>query len=104
MSGMTLSEAVPAIKSWGVEKGIQQNSDAIHQFHKTLEEVNELHEGLIDNDKPAIKDAIGDIFVTLVMQCEFHNFELEDCVNHAYDVISKRNGKIVNGVFVKNGE
>ena len=47
-------------------------------------------------------DAIGDIFVTLVMQTQAWNCTMAECVEGAYNVISKRTGKMVDGVFVKD--
>ena len=29
-------------------------------------------------------------------------FKIEDCIDHAYNVISKRKGKMINGTFVKD--
>jgi NTP pyrophosphatase (non-canonical NTP hydrolase) len=69
---------------------------------KTLEEVTELLVAIADGDRDEVVDAIGDIFVTLVMQANAWDVNVEDCVALAYDTISKRNGKMVKGVFVKD--
>jgi hypothetical protein len=31
-----------------------------------------------------------------------HRLKLNECVEHSYNVISKRNGTMINGVFVKD--
>jgi hypothetical protein len=49
-------------------------------------------------------DAIGDIFVTLVMQTNAWNISMNECVQGAYDVIKQRTGKMVNGQFVKDAD
>ena len=54
------------------------------------------------NDKAEIKDAIGDILVTIIIQAKMQNLDLIECVESAYNIISKRNGKMVNGTFVKD--
>lgn len=92
------------ICKWGLEKGILPNPDPFAQFVKTQEEVDELKEAIVINDIDEIKDAIGDIFVTLVMQCEAWDLTMHECVDSAYKVISKRTGKMVNGVFVKDAD
>jgi NTP pyrophosphatase (non-canonical NTP hydrolase) len=66
-----------------------------------MEEVNELEEAIISGDLAEIKDAIGDITVTLVLQAEMNGLDFMDCVQSAHDIISKRKGKMVNGIFVK---
>jgi NTP pyrophosphatase (non-canonical NTP hydrolase) len=92
------------IVAWGHEKGILPHPEAMKQYGKTLEEVEELGEAIRQNDIDEVKDAIGDIFVTLVMQCEAWDLTMQDCVQSAYDVIAKRTGKMVNGVFVKDAD
>lgn len=93
---------VDDIKQWGKDKGILPNPSKLKQYTKTQEESNELLVAIAEDDREQAKDAIGDIVVTLIMQCEAWGLELEECVDHAYGVISKRKGKMVNGVFVKD--
>lgn len=89
------------IIEWADNKGILANSDPLSQFGKTDEEVNELYEALMAGDRAEVKDAIGDIIVTLVIQAKMQGFTINECVQHAYNIISKRKGKMINGVFVK---
>ena len=49
-------------------------------------------------------DAIGDIYVTLVMQTGVWGLEMEECVEYAYTQIKDRKGKMVDGIFVKEEE
>jgi len=66
------------------------------------EEAGELAKALLKNDRPEIIDAIGDIAVVLTNLAHLEGLKIEDCIQTAYDVISKRQGKMVNGTFVKN--
>lgn len=93
---------VDNIKQWGKDKGILPYPNKLKQYSKTQEESNELLVAIAEEDREQAKDAIGDIVVTLIMQCEAWDLELEECVEHAYGVISKRKGKMVNGIFVKD--
>jgi NTP pyrophosphatase (non-canonical NTP hydrolase) len=101
---MNLDQLTKLIEEWGEGKGILPNPNPIAQFKKTQEEVNELLEGIKKEDLDEIKDAIGDIFVTLVMQTNAWNISMNECVQGAYDVIKQRTGKMVNGQFVKDAD
>lgn len=87
---------------WAREKGILDKSSPLKQHVKTQEEVNELLEALVDNNREEIIDSAGDILVTLIIQCELNGLDIEDCLESAYNVISKRTGKMENGIFIKD--
>lgn len=99
---MTLEELEKKIVIWGQDKGILPHPDPMAQWDKTREEVLELREAIVMDDREAAKDAIGDVFVTLVMGCGHWNLAMQECVEQAYNVISKRTGKMVDGQFVKD--
>lgn len=101
---MSLDNLEVDIVKWGYDKGILPNPHAPAQYLKTVEEVQELGEAIQNVDIDEVKDAIGDIFVTLVMQCEAWDLSMLECVESAYNVISKRTGTMVNGVFVKDAD
>ena len=44
---------------------------------------------------------MGDIFVTLIILCEQLGITPIECLEFAYKKISKRKGKTINGVFIK---
>ena len=88
--------------AWAAQKGILENGTPIAQAGKTIEEVNELVEAIIKDDKAEIVDALGDILVTIIIQAEMQGLRLTDCLESAYNVISKRTGKMVDGQFVKD--
>jgi NTP pyrophosphatase (non-canonical NTP hydrolase) len=62
----------------------------------------ELISAIDEDNREEIKDAIGDIVVTLIIQAKMQGMTIEECLNAAYDVISKRTGKMINGQFVKD--
>lgn len=99
---LTLDDLESKIIQWGYDKGILPNGIAEKQLEKTLEEVNELKDAVAEKNLDEIKDAIGDIVVTLVMQAAVQGTTLRECVEQAYDVISKRTGKMIDGLFVKD--
>jgi len=87
---------------WAKEKQIITKGNPGAQCDKTLEEVVELHEAIEKNDRDEIIDALGDILVTIIIQAEMQGLKLEECLQSAYNVISKRKGKMIDGQFVKD--
>jgi NTP pyrophosphatase (non-canonical NTP hydrolase) len=97
-----VNKLIADIEQWGLNKGILPNPDKVAQYYKTCEEVEELNEAILTDNREEAIDAIGDIVVTLIMQTHAWDITLEQCIQQAYDVISKRTGKMVNGQFVKD--
>lgn len=105
------------IIQWGVDRNILRptGEGTKHgQQKKTEEEVIELHDAILlhkngchdwdengEEDMSDIKDAIGDIVVTLIMQANLCGLTMEDCIEAAWQQIKDRRGRMVNGVFVK---
>jgi NTP pyrophosphatase (non-canonical NTP hydrolase) len=87
---------------WAKNKGILEKATPAKQADKTLEEVHELIDAIEQGDKPEVIDALGDILVTIIIQAKMQGLDLLDCLESAYDVISKRTGKMVDGQFVKD--
>lgn len=115
---MNYQELEKKVLEWAKEKQILSKATPIAQAEKTLEEVEELEEALKAqyfgleyfinskgkkvNTKEEIKDALGDILVTIIIQAEMQNLKLEECLESAYNVIKNRQGQMINGQFVKN--
>lgn len=106
------------VLDWADNKGILDKATPLAQAQKTLEEVNELIEacvaqqngnttftnskGKLVNTQEELKDALGDILVTIIIGAEMQGLQLEDCLQSAYDVISKRTVVMRDGQFVKD--
>ena len=99
---MKYQELEPLIIKWAKDKGILDKGNPKAQCDKTHKEVYELHQAIETNDRPEIIDALVDILVTIIIQAEMQGLKLEECLESAYNVISKRTGKMINGTFVKN--
>lgn len=115
---MRFNQLQERVVSWADQKGILSKATPMTQHGKTQEEVYELEEalGYQNEDKDAyinskgvlcdtdyeIKDAIGDILVTLIIQSSLQGIDILDCLEQALNVIEKRTGKMVNGTFVKD--
>ena len=90
------------IRHWADQRGIYDSGDAKTQYVKLQEEAGELAKALLDKDGPEIKDAIGDMVVVLTNLAYLTGFDIEDCIDAAYEEIATRKGKMINGTFVKD--
>jgi NTP pyrophosphatase (non-canonical NTP hydrolase) len=95
---------IKQVEEWAEAKGILAHATTLRQAEKTLEETNELICAILNEDRAEIKDAIGDIMVTIIIQANMQGLTIEECLQSAYDVISKRTGKMVNGQFIKDNK
>ena len=91
------------IRSWANERGIYDKGNSHTQYVKLMEEAGELAAALLNDDKPEIVDAIGDIVVVLTNLAKLEGFDIENCVDSAYNEIANRTGVMHNGTFVKTG-
>jgi NTP pyrophosphatase (non-canonical NTP hydrolase) len=91
-----------AVEEWALDKGILSKATPMAQALKTLEETTELCKAINNNDREQIVDGLGDVMVTLIIQAKMQNLKLEECLESAYKIISKRTGKMMNGEFVKD--
>ena len=89
------------IRAWATNKGIYKSGDSRTQYIKLMEEAGELAQAILKNDEPEVIDAIGDMVVVLTNLAKLRGHDIEDCVTSAYDVIKSRQGKMINGTFVK---
>lgn len=66
---------------------------------KISEEIGEVSTAIVRGDKDALGDAIGKTLLNLALQ---NDMSLYECVMHAYGEIKGRDGKMINGMFVKS--
>jgi NTP pyrophosphatase (non-canonical NTP hydrolase) len=98
----TYKELEMLVIQWGEARGIVQNSKPYAQAQKTQEELNELFDALVTQNRDALKDAYGDILVTLIMGCATADIDLTECLELAYEEIKDRKGYLnKDGIFVK---
>lgn len=94
-------EIMADVVRWGREKEID---DPIMQFAKMNEEVGELAHELtrmrFHNDE--VEDALGDIFVTIIILADILGYDLHDCLAKAYAEIKNRKGHTDGGSFIKD--
>ena len=99
---MSYANTEMKVIQWGEARGIVQNSTAYAQAVKTREELQELFTAIAKGDRSEMKDAYGDILVTLVMGCACADLDLVECFESAYQEIKDRKGYLnKDGIFVK---
>ncbi len=98
-----MNELILKVEDWAIERNLHK-AESKGQFLKIIEEVGETAAALARNDKLALMDGIGDVVVTLIILGQQNGVTLEDCLSHAYDEIKNRQGKMINGVFVKESD
>ena len=99
---ITNSDMFGKIRDWAKQRGLYSKGNSHTQYVKLQEEAGELAKALLKDDKPEVIDAIGDMVVVLTNLAHLQGVTIEDCIDSAYNVISKRTGKMINGTFVKD--
>ena len=98
-----MNNLISQVEQWSMDKGLHKaNPD--RQALKVWEESGEIAAALSRNDKEALMDGIGDTVVTLIILAQQHGMTLESCLQYAYDEISQRKGRLVNGTFIKESD
>lgn len=98
-----LDQLVDNIKTWASDRGIdKQSPDA--GTRKTLEEFGELLSAYSRQNKDDMMDSMGDMTVCLINLATQMGLDFKECLEMAYNEISDRKGKMVNGVFVKEAD
>ena len=90
------------IKQWHRDRNLIDGATDKDQLAKLIQEMGELSDNICKGKDVA--DDIGDMIVVLINIAERNNLSLTDCVNHAYNDIKDRKGKMIDGIFVKEGD
>ena len=111
------------VEEWADDKDLLHEENADKQFMKFIEEVFEFkaemdiwklyktfkHDENIEQDFSIeeverwknLKLEMGDIIVTLIVLCKQLGIDCVECLEMAYDKISKRKGITKDGIFIK---
>jgi hypothetical protein len=90
------------VLAWGIARGIVQNAKPRRQALESLDGVIDLLYAINKDSTVDVRDALGDVWVTLVMCAATMDINLLECFYEAYDQIKDRKGYLTpEGVFVK---
>ncbi|MBU5594895.1 MazG-like family protein [Amphibacillus sp. MSJ-3] len=98
-----MDDLTMVIQQWAFDRRLD-TADPSKQTIKLGEEFGELCEGMVKDNIDQVVDSIGDMYVVLTILSMQLGLEIEDCVRLAYEEIADRKGRMVNGVFVKEGD
>lgn len=93
---------IEKIRQWHHDRNLIDGSDDKSQFCKLVSEMGELGDNI--GKHRDVSDDIGDICVVLINIAERNGLTLERCLQTAYDDIKDRRGRMIDGVFVKEGD
>jgi transcriptional regulator with XRE-family HTH domain len=102
----TFSDLITKVNEWAISHGLDKGNPKI-EWMKVTEEVGEIRDVFLkpndfDDPEMALKDAIGDSIVTLVVLCLQLDYDVEECLKIAYNNIKDRKGVMIDDNFVKS--
>ena len=90
------------IGQWHRDRNLIDGSTDKDQYMKLIQEAGELSDSLCKGKD--VRDDIGDMMVVLINIMVRNNLTINECLSVAYADIKDRKGKMVDGVFVKEGD
>lgn len=99
-----MEELIKKIEGWAVEKELHHEENWSKQFVKICEEQGELAAAILKGKREEELDSFGDLLVTIIILALQRNVYLEQALEEAWNVIKNRQGKLVDGTFIKNEE
>lgn len=102
------SDLIIRINEWADQRNLKQANPKI-QWMRITEEVGEIRDVLLKPTKftepqAALKDAIGDTLVTIIVLAHQLDLDVTECLSLAYEEVKNRKGKMINGTFVKESD
>lgn len=93
----SMSELIDKVNEWADERNLKQADPKI-QWMRITEEVGEIRDVLLKPTKftepqAALKDAIGDTLVTIIVLAYQLDLDVAECLSIAYEEIKNRKGK-----------
>ena len=99
---MTNENYEDLISQWHKDRNLIEGSTDKDQYLKLIQEAGELSDNICKGKD--IKDDIGDMMVVLINIMVRNNLTINQCLAKAHEDIKDRKGKMIDGVFVKDGD
>ena len=90
------------IGQWHRDRNLIEGSTDKDQYLKLIQEAGELSDSLCKGKD--IRDDVGDMMVVLINIMVRNNITMKDCLRVAYADIRDRKGKMIDGIFIKEGD
>lgn len=98
---MSFSYNAGLVVKWAEDRNLINGSTPLAQGLKSAEELGELLEALLANDREAIADEMGDLLVTIAIVAAQSRMDMSEVLRRAYFKIKDRGGLVLDGVFIK---
>lgn len=99
----SFEEIVDGLTQWAKDRDLLGNDPHV-QFSKIVEELGETSAAYNKQKHDALVDSIGDLLVTIIIFSKQVGVDPVACLNEAWRTIKHRQGKTINGVFVKDSD
>jgi len=93
---------ITRVVDWHHDRNLIEGSTDKDQTLKLLQELGELSDSVCKGKD--ISDDIGDMLVVMLNIVERNGLNLTKCLERAWSDIKDRKGKMVDGIFVKEGD
>jgi NTP pyrophosphatase (non-canonical NTP hydrolase) len=93
---------ISKIVQWHYDRNLIDGSTDKDQALKLLQELGELSDSICKGND--IRDDLGDMLVVMINIMERNNISMADCLEKAWNDIKDRKGRMVDGIFVKEGD
>jgi NTP pyrophosphatase (non-canonical NTP hydrolase) len=97
-----MEELEKKVAQWHHDRNLIEGATDKDQFCKLIQEAGELSDNICKGKD--MSDDIGDMIVVLINIAERNNLTLKECLEKAWDDIKDRKGKMVDGIFIKEGD
>jgi|TARA_B110000305_G_scaffold28206_1_gene26342 NTP pyrophosphatase (non-canonical NTP hydrolase) len=97
-----MEELTNLIVQWHHDRNLIDGSSDKDQVLKLIQELGELSDSVCKGKD--VKDDLGDMMVVMLNIMERQGVSMEECLSTAYNDIKDRKGRMVDGIFVKEGD
>ena len=97
-----MEELSKLIIQWHQDRNLINGSTDKDQVLKLMQELGELSDSACKGKD--VKDDLGDMMVVMLNIMERQGVTMEECLLTAYNDIKDRKGRMVDGIFVKEGD
>jgi len=97
-----MEELSKLIIQWHHDRNLINGSKDKDQVLKLMQELGELSDSVCKGKD--VKDDLGDMMVVMLNIMERQGVTMEECLLTAYNDIKDRKGRMVDGIFVKEGD
>lgn len=99
---MTWNMVEMDVLRWSEARRIIPNSTSLAQWEKAQEEMGELRDALMAQNREQVIDGLGDVLVCLINVAALEDLDLTQCLRAAYEQIKDRRGHMdERGIFIK---